>query len=1443
MLRKLQQFFIPILLSFITACSGGDALDPEALKAKQTPTNAQEVTPIISNTVAELKLTGASVVPVGQNTYFTLTALNAGGALVPNATITASVSGKAIINNAPATSGSGSVNFSVSDSIAETVMLSIVSGEVNLLLPISFGGQVSAQVIGGGQPANGTSKVQLVARALDHAGLPLVALPVSLSFSTGSFAVATNASGKTDANGIFSTDITDTVAETLSVTPIIGGVHAQSFSLTFSAVALAKPHSVTLSLGNNNALAGGQAAVSITVVARAEDGTPIKDVPVSLSVSSGSAVLANASGQTSLSGAFTTSMTNTVAESVIVTPTAGGVVGDSKQAIFVLPSEGVDKANTVTTVELFLSRSQGLYANGQDSATITLIARGVNGAPVAGVPASLILSGGSAKLAIEAGNTDTSGRFITQITDLQVDTFTITGAVGNARSTPKQIQFVAVAVDSNVDVIPTNVDLVISNDGQLANGQAAVNLTVVVRDNKNTPMSGVDVVLSSSSGSALLAAATGKTGAGGSFTTQITNTVAEKVTINASARGINGAPKTVEFIGTKAVNVALVSTTITDNNRLANGQEATTLTVIARDSENRPVEGAQVILVFSSAYAIPAQATGQTSAGGSFVTTISDTMAETFTVVARIGDKASAPQSITFEPSSTTTPPAKITTTVSQDGQAANGVAEVQVTVIARDANNTPLQNVPVSLATSSGSALLNPASGTTGATGAFISKITNTVAETVTITPTAGGVTGAPVTLSFENSPTGAKPAAVTITSDVDSANANGSSKITLTVVARNQVGSPIVGAAVSIALSSKTGTPAALFDAVLGATGLTNAAGTFSTSLTSNKVEELVVTPTVAGITGTSKTIKFVQPVLDETTPASLELLSSSPQLLSEGTTDGIKIIALVKTGANTPYSKADVKFSATSGMLQVTKGTTDDAGQAEAKLTTIGDPINRTITVTATVGTLTKTLDINVVGTTLGITGTTAVVQNSTVKFAVELKDSSGKGIVNHPLKLLVDNNNVLKGDATRTTDGNGRVELEVEAKGSGASTLKAEVVNATHINTTHRFNIADDTFTIDPANITAGVPLGQVQTFTVTWLKSGAAQANKQLNISATRGVLGATIIATNFAGQASFSISSNNAGPSIVTVSAVDGPSNSVSFDFIATIPSTMELQANPGTIPTNTPGSDTEKSEIIAIVRDTNGNLVKNQRVEFTVNDITGGRISPSSALTDSFGRATTSYIAGSSSSASNGVTVSAQVIGTGISAFVKLTVAQRGVFISLGTGNDIGDLNTTTYRLPYTVLVTDINGGPVSDAKVTLSIVPRAYGKGLYCYDLTSKAWTAKNRFNAYVNEDSNQNGILDAGEDANSDGILQPGNNATLSASTLTTSTNGFADFDVLYPKVYATWVEVALIAKTTVVGTEDSTTAVFTLPFASKDKGTEEVSPVFRVSPFDTDGYTCS
>jgi hypothetical protein len=313
---------------------------------------------------------------------------------------------------------------------------------------------------------------------------------------------------------------------------------------------------------------------------------------------------------------------------------------------------------------------------------------------------------------------------------------------------------------------------------------------------------------------------------------------------------------------------------------------------------------------------------------------------------------------------------------------------------------------------------------------------------------------------------------------------------------------------------------------------------------------------------------------------------------------------------------------------------------------------------------------------------------------------------------------------------------------------------------------------------------------------------------------------------------------------VVTATNTDGTSIQLDIEFVAITPASLDLQASPFTITTNA------QSALTATVRDPAGNFVKNQTVNFVLTDVTGGSLSVAQAVTDSQGQAKTVYNASNSTSAANGVRVDATVQGTAVTDFAQITVAQRQVFVSFGTGNQIVAPNPAQYQTQWVAQVTDSQGNGVSGAAVQLSIWSTHYWKGTRVFSPGPPAFWATPHVPAVgcPDEDVNHNGVLDPGEDLNGNGKIEAGNIATVapdsgtSPDTATTDKNGFALFSVYYPQQYAYWLEVQLTAKLTVQGTEFSETTVFVVPGASADFTNQNNSPPGVVSPFGS-GSNCA
>ncbi len=437
---------------------------------------------------------------------------------------------------------------------------------------------------------------------------------------------------------------------------------------------------------------------------------------------------------------------------------------------------------------------------------------------------------------------------------------------------------------------------------------------------------------------------------------------------------------------------------------------------------------------------------------------------------------------------------------------------------------------------------------------------------------------------------------------------------------------------------------------------------------------------------------------PVIPEA--ASVEAITSNPQLQSDG---GIPVIisALVKDANNNFIEGAEVQFSSDSGGIERINTTTGVDGVATARLSTQEDPTNRVIVVTATTGELSDTVNVTVIGTNLQITGPTNLAQGAVDTYTLVLNNANGVGIDGRTIDVTSSLGNTLSSQSL-TTDSSGQAQFEYTAVNGGTDSLVATSLGET---ATASVRVADDAFAFIAPAANTEINLGASETVTLRWSQNNAPVVGQTVSFAATRGGVSPSSVVTNASGEASVAILATNAGQSTVSATTANGPSATLSVEFVATTPDSIEVQASPFTIAPNS------QSAITAVVRDPNGNLVKNVVVEFDVTDITGGQLSVPSSITDSQGRAQTFYTSSSQTSRVDGITISATVAGTMITSDALLTVAGREVFFTFGTGNTIFETgNTTQYRVPYVIQVTDTDGRPVAGVEVIMRAVSNRY-------------------------------------------------------------------------------------------------------------------------------------
>lgn len=529
-----------------------------------------------------------------------------------------------------------------------------------------------------------------------------------------------------------------------------------------------------------------------------------------------------------------------------------------------------------------------------------------------------------------------------------------------------------------------------------------------------------------------------------------------------------------------------------------------------------------------------------------------------------------------------------------------------------------------------------------------------------------------------------------------------------------------------------------------------------------------------------------------------SSITLLASSPQLPSSGATPAT-ITAIVRDNNNTVVEGVSVVFSADSGALTVVSSTTNADGVAEATLTTAGDPANRPINVTATTGNLTSTLVVSVTGTTLVLSGPPNVVFGDTSTYTATLRNSAGAGISGRTVDVTSSGGNTLSA-ATLVTNSQGEASFQLNATVAGVDTLTASALG---LSTSVDVNISNDSFAFLAPAANTEVGLGVDETITVEWLINGVPQAGT-VNFSSTRGTLSASSAVLDANGRASVTINSTNSGPAVLAAAVAGGPSTQRNIEFVASTAQKIDLQASRFTVG---PG---EQSTITATVRDPNDNLVKNKLVTFVLDDVTGGSISVGSQVTNSAGQAETVYTAGQSTSSVGGVKITGVVQDTPtVTNQVALTVAQREVFISIGTGNQISEPTTATYLKEFSVQVTDSQGVGVAGAEVQMSVVSKDYYKGYYEADVINDLWVPN--YQATCQDEDTlvpataRNGILDPGEDFNNSGNIEAGNVATVSPGTVITDANGFGLVRMTYAQEFGNWLLVTIQAKASVTGTE--------------------------------------
>ncbi|MEL6179109.1 MAG: Ig-like domain-containing protein, partial [Myxococcota bacterium] len=354
--------------------------------------------------------------------------------------------------------------------------------------------------------------------------------------------------------------------------------------------------------------ADGLEAYTVTAqVERPDSGAVVSGLEVSITLADGPGPLligdpamTNQQGQASIDLRSNTPGSFVVSVQLEDSASRTRVLEEQPQITFRSPAPDVTLNST-----FMASRTDGIVANGSDATQLTVTVRAPDNQPVADVPVRLEVSGGSNLLTPNAGTTDPAGVYTADLTSTvaelkQAQAILWPDSPDEVTLTPLELRFVG---DPNA-IDQLNSTIVASPPGPLvADGIEAYTLEVTVVDQRGNPVNGLFVQFESTVDGDLLTQPSDPTDGEGVATGEVRavepgsrdlsamvldaemNTLAVLPAVPLLFRAIPGQPDPAQTV------VAAVPDQI-----IANGQEASLVTVTVRDGNGDPVNGQEVEL-------------------------------------------------------------------------------------------------------------------------------------------------------------------------------------------------------------------------------------------------------------------------------------------------------------------------------------------------------------------------------------------------------------------------------------------------------------------------------------------------------------------------------------------------------------------------------------------------------------------------------------------------------------------------------------------------------------------------------------------------------------------------------------------------------------------------------------------------------------------------------
>ncbi|EHH3929641.1 inverse autotransporter adhesin YeeJ, partial [Escherichia coli] len=857
-----------------------------------------------------------------------------------------------------------------------------------------------------------------------------------------------------------------------------------------------------------------------------------------------------------------------------------------------------------------------------------------------------------------------------------------------------------------------------SNNGVLANENAANTVSVNVADEGSNPINDHTVTFAVLSGSATSFnnQNTAKTDVNGLATFDLKSSKQEDNTVEVTLE--NGVKQTliVSFVGDSST--AQVDLQKSKNEVVADGNDSVTMTATVRDAKGNLLNDVMVTFNVNSAEAKLSQ-TEVNSHDGIATATLTSLKNGDYRVTASVSSGSQANQQVNFIGDQST---AALTLSVPSGDITVTNTAPQYMTATLQDKNGNPLKDKEITFSVpndvASKFSISNGGKGMTDSNGVAIASLTGTLAGTHMIMARLANsnVSDAqPMTFVADKD-----RAVVVLQTSKAEIIGNGVDETTLTATVKDPSNHPVAGITVNFTMPQDV---AANFTLENNGIAITQANGEAHVTLKGKKAGTHTVTATLGNNnTSDSQPVTFVA----DKASAQVVLQISKDEITGNGV-DSATLTATVKDQFDNEVNNLPVTFSSASSGLTLTPGVsnTNESGIAQATLAGVafgektvtaslannGASDNKTVhfigdTAAAKIIELTPVPDSIIAGTPQNSSGsviTATVVDNNgfpvkgvTVNFtsnaATAEMTNGGQAVTNEQGKATVTYTN------TRSSIESGARPDTVEASlENGSSTLSTSINVNADASTAH-LTLLQALFDTVSAGETTSLYIEVKDNY-----GNGVPQQEVTLSVSPSEGVTPSNnaIYTTNHDGNFYASFTATKAGVYQLTATLENGDSMQQTVNYVPNVANaeiTLAASKDPVIADNN------DLTTLTATVADTEGNAIANTEVTFTLPEDVKANFTLSDGgkvITDAEGKAKVT-LKGTKAGAH---TVTASMTGGKSEQLVVNFIADTltaQVNLNVTEDNFIAN-NVGMTRLQATV--TDGNGNPLANEAVTFTL------------------------------------------------------------------------------------------------------------------------------------------